>query len=392
MVRALIPIYGITLIDVFGYMIMIPLLPYVAQRFGASGLTVGALLATMAIASTIAAPLWGALSDKLGRKPIVLVSQAIALIGYLLLAWAPSLAMLFVARGVAGIGGGNLGVTQSYIADVTDRAHRDKAYAAFGVVFGIGIVLGPVTGGFLIRFGAWVPFLAAAAIEVLNLTLTLLFLPARKPRSEQRFDFAGTARFVATTAGVRGLIVRHFLFIFAVTYFFTVFALYVKHALDFGPQTASWLIAVMGMTGGVFLAIAVGPLTRRFGDAAVAQLGLALGALAYLALPFPRTLGPFVAVLVVWAAGAACVEPTLSALLSESVAAGKRGATMGFNDATSSLALMLAPALGGWIIDVNGMLIGVVPAAAVLAAFGIGILRRAEDRRIERRRPAAATS
>src|ERR1700761_1054744 len=99
MIAALIPIYGITLIDVFGYMIMIPLLPYVAQRFGASGLTVGALLATMAIASTVAAPLWGALSARLGRKPIVMISQVIALIGYLLLAWAPSLAMLFVARG-----------------------------------------------------------------------------------------------------------------------------------------------------------------------------------------------------------------------------------------------------------------------------------------------------
>src|SRR5579884_2639452 len=109
MIAALIPIYGITLIDVIGYMIMIPLLPYLAQKFGASGLVVGALLATMAVASTIAAPFWGALSDKLGRKPIVLASQFISLAGYLLIASAPSLAMLFIARGVAGVGGGNLG-------------------------------------------------------------------------------------------------------------------------------------------------------------------------------------------------------------------------------------------------------------------------------------------
>src|ERR1700761_5172799 len=100
MIAALAPIYGITLIDVFGYMIMIPLLPYYAQRFGASGVVVGALLATMAVASAIAAPLWGALSDKVGRKPIVLMSQFISLAGYLLLAFAPSMLMLFVARGV----------------------------------------------------------------------------------------------------------------------------------------------------------------------------------------------------------------------------------------------------------------------------------------------------
>jgi MFS family permease len=104
MIGALIPIYSITLIDVFGYMIMIPLLPYLAQKYGASGLLVGALLAIMAVASTIAAPLWGALSDKLGRKPIVTISQLISLVGYLLVAWAPSLGMLFVARAIAGIG------------------------------------------------------------------------------------------------------------------------------------------------------------------------------------------------------------------------------------------------------------------------------------------------
>ena len=111
MIGALIPIYSITLIDVFGYMIMIPLLPYLAQKYGASGVVVGALLAIMAVASTIAAQFRGALSDKFGRKSIVIVSQVISLGGYLLLAWAPSLPMLFVARTVAGIGGGNLGVT-----------------------------------------------------------------------------------------------------------------------------------------------------------------------------------------------------------------------------------------------------------------------------------------
>ncbi|MGB6740581.1 MAG: MFS transporter [Candidatus Cybelea sp.] len=179
-IRALIPIYSITLVDVFGYMIMIPLLPYLAQKYGASGLLVGALLAIMAVASTIAAPLWGALSDKLGRKPIVTISQVISLIGYLLVAWAPSLGMLFVARTVAGIGGGNLGVTQSYISDVTDDRHRDKAFAAFGVVFGIGIVLGPIAGGILVKYGFWVPFVSSAAIEAVNIGLTLMFLPKTK--------------------------------------------------------------------------------------------------------------------------------------------------------------------------------------------------------------------
>ena len=143
-------------------MIMIPLLPYYAQRFGASGVLVGALLATMAVASAVAAPIWGALSDRIGRKPIVLISQFISLAG---IALAPnSLPALFIARGVAGIGGGNLGVTQSYIADVTPEDQRDRAFAGFGTL-GAGIVLGPVIGGALVHIGFWLPFVVSAAIK-----------------------------------------------------------------------------------------------------------------------------------------------------------------------------------------------------------------------------------
>jgi MFS transporter, DHA1 family, tetracycline resistance protein len=375
MMTALTPIYGITLVDVLGYMIMVPLLPYVAERYGASGLVVGALLATMAVASVVAAPVWGVLSDRIGRKPMVLASQTIALAGYVLLATAPSLAMLFVARAVAGIGGGNLGITQSYIADVTDEAHRDRAYGLFGVVFGIGIVLGPVAGGFLVRAGFGAPFAAAALIELANIALTLRFLPATRPKTRSRTSIFDAARAVFAHAGVRVLVARHFLFIFAVTYFFTIFALYVRRALALGPAQASWLLAGMGIVGGIALLALVAPLAARFGDARIAQLGLALSALAYLALPFARSVPTFAGVLVVWAIGASCVEPTLSALLSERAPAAQRGATMGVNDALSNLALMLSPALGGWIVDRNLAASGIVPALAIAGAFGLGRTR-----------------
>jgi DHA1 family tetracycline resistance protein-like MFS transporter len=372
MIAALLPIYGITLIDVFGYMIMIPLLPYLAQRYGASGVEVGALLATMAVASTVAAPVWGALSDRVGRKPIVLISQFVSLLGYVALAFAPSLNTLFIARGIAGIGGGNLGVTQSYIADVTDEEDRDSAYAVFGVVFGLGIVLGPVTGGFLVHYGFGASFLAAACIEVLNILLTLRFLPQVHRKADRRFSLVRAMRDVLRRPPVRTIVVRHGLFIFAVTYFFTIFALYVQRTLHGGPQLTSWLIAGCGAVGGITLVAVVGPCARRYGDAAVAQAGIALSIVAYVLLGFAHQLWSFCAVLVIWSVGAACVEPTLSALLSKQAPPEERGAALGFNDAVSNLALMAAPALGGFVIDRAIDLVGLVPALAVLTAFVLG--------------------
>lgn len=368
-IAALAPIYGITLIDCFGYMIMIPLLPYYAQKFGASGVVVGALLATMAVASAIAAPFWGALSDKVGRKPIVVISQFISLAGYLLLAAAPSLPMLFVARGIAGIGGGNLGVTQSYITDVTPKDSRDRAFAGFGVVFGAGIVLGPVIGGALVHFGFWLPFVVSAAIEAGNILLTLRFLPNTGGKKQDAINIPQTAREIWSRPRIRSLITLHFLFIFAVTFFFSIFALYVRRVLDFGPEQASYLIAIAGIAGGVALWIAVGPIAHRYGDRIVAQAGLALSVLAYALLGFARDVGTFVGVLVLWAIGAACIEPTISALLASSVLETKRGAMLGFNDLMSNAALMLAPSLGGFIVDTNIALIGLIPGLSVLVGL-----------------------
>jgi DHA1 family tetracycline resistance protein-like MFS transporter len=371
MVAALAPIYGITLIDVLGYTIMIPLLPYYAQRFGASGTVVGALLATMAVASAIAAPFWGALSDRVGRKPIVLISQFVSLAAYLLLAWAPSLAMLFVARGIAGIGGGNLGVTQSYIADVTDEQSRDKAFAGFGIMFGAGIVLGPVLGGALVHIGFWLPFVVSAGIEVVNIGLTLRFLPNTGGK-RGTIDVRRAAREVWTNANVRGLILRHFLFIFAVTFFFSIFALYLKRALGFGPEHASFMIASAGVVGGITLWLAVGPLAKRYGDAVVAEAGFGVSVVAYALLGFAHTLWTFAGVLVIWAIGASCIEPTVSALLSTNAPADRRGEMLGFNDLMNNVALMLAPTLGGFIVDANISLIGLVPGLAVLTGFVLG--------------------
>jgi MFS family permease len=292
--------------------------------------------------------------------------------------------VLFAARAFAGIGGGNLGVTQSYIADVTDEASRDKAFAGFGVAFGMGIFLGPVLGGALVHIGFWLPFVVSAGIEVVNIALTTLFLPSTGGKQKQ-LDIGRAARSVWTNGNVRSLILQHFLFIFAVTYFFSIFALFLRHALHVGPEHASYLIAGAGVIGGITLWLAVGPLAKRFGDAIVAETGLAISIVAYVLLGFAHELWTFAATLVIWAIGASCIEPTISALLSTTVPADTRGEMLGFNDLMSNVALMLAPTLGGFIIDANIDLIGLVPALAVAAALTLAL--RTNRARAERLSP-----
>ena len=321
----------------------------------------------------------------LGHRPPLDGIRGLAILGVLMLHSTIWGAMPSV------LPGGNLGVTQSYIADVTAKRLRDRAFAAFGVVFGAGIVLGPVLGGALVHVGFWLPFVAAAGIELINIGLTLRFLPATGGK-RRRIDIPRTAREIWSEPRIRSLIAQHFLFIFAVTFFFAIFSLYLRRVLDFGPEQTSYLIATAGVVGGIALWIGVGPLAERFGDAFVARLGLALSVAAYALLGFAHQFGSFVAVLVIWAIGAACIEPTISALLSNTIPEGKRGAALGFNDMMSNVGLMLAPPLGGFVVDKSVGLIGAVPGAAVLAALVLS-LRTTSARRAHARpgRPTRAT-
>ncbi|HTV93400.1 MAG TPA: MFS transporter, partial [Verrucomicrobiae bacterium] len=140
---ALIPIYGTTLVDTLGYTLMIPLLPTVVREFHASDVTAGALLSVPALFSTVAAPLWGSVSDRIGRKPIIIVAQVLSLAGYVMLALSHTLWLVFLSRIISGLGGGSLGAVESYVADVTTNDQREFAYSIYGAVFGLAFVIGP---------------------------------------------------------------------------------------------------------------------------------------------------------------------------------------------------------------------------------------------------------
>lgn len=375
-IRSLIPIYGTTLVDTLGYTLMIPLLPQLLRQYHASEVIGGALLSIPALCSTIAAPVWGKLSDRLGRKSIIMAAQALSLGGYVLLALSHSLALVLLSRVISGCGGGSLGAVESYIADVTSDAQRERAYAMYGAVFGVAFVIGPVMSGALLRGGIALPFLVAAGLEALNLVFTGLFV-SRGTNPEKTTSVVQTLR-AAWSTGVRSVLVRQFLFIFAIVCYLANFGLYADRVLRMEQSKASYLLAIAAIAGALTLLIVVTPLSKRIGEKRLLQTGLGASVAAYLGLTFVSSDWMFLCAMLLWAFGAAIAQPTLTTLLSERAKGEERGAIMGISDSVNSIAMIIGPTAGAAIVGANARMLCVLSAVASAAALlrGARVARR----------------
>ncbi|HTD34497.1 MAG TPA: MFS transporter, partial [Candidatus Elarobacter sp.] len=193
MIVRLLPILGITFIDILGFSIMIPLLPFFVKRFGAPDVAVGVVFATFSLCQLIAGPVWGNVSDRIGRKMVLIVSQVGSTISWAMLAFAPSIAVVVLARAIEGFSGGNIGVTQAYVGDLVEPKRRGAAFGYLGAAFSAGFVFGPALGGWLAeRYGFAVPFLVAALLQILTLVLTIVMLPeSRGPKTDEERGAVG---------------------------------------------------------------------------------------------------------------------------------------------------------------------------------------------------------
>lgn len=367
----LLTIFLIVAVDVLGFTIILPLLPFYSERMGASPTVVGELVSTYAICQLIAGPILGQLSDRMGRRPILLVSQAGTLAGFLLLAFSTRVWMLFVARAIDGATAGNLTIAQAYISDVTKPEQRAKSFAVIGIAFGFGFLVGPAISGFLAHYGYQAPIFLASALSFTTILCTFFLLPRREViHAHNEADAAevgpGGKRLSLISWGqyrryfrdreLARLLMQWLLFSFSFTTFISGFALFAERRYFWnghpvGVREVGYLFAYNGLLGIIMQGGVVGRLVKWLGERKVVRIGFLTAMAGYAAIGFTRTIGQLLCVSALSAIGGAGLRPALTSLVTQKAGKREQGVIIGLTQSLMSIAQITAPVIAGLLID-----------------------------------------
>ncbi|HEX2210533.1 MAG TPA: MFS transporter [Longimicrobium sp.] len=367
-------------LDLVGFGIVIPLLPLYAERFGAGPVAAAWLLAIYSLMQFLFAPWWGRLSDRIGRRPVLLVGIAGAALSYLGFGLAGSLVWLFVARAVNGVMGANVGVAQAYIADVTPPEERARGMGLIGAAFGLGFIFGPALGGFLSRWGAHAPFLGAAALAAANFVLAWYRLPESLPpevRGAANARNAGLRARLSTVLAAPGTLRGLYATVFAVTMGIAgaeaTMALWAGRRWGLGFEAVGYGFAIVGVVAAIAQGMLVGPLVRRVGERRAGMLGLALIAAGMVLVPLAPSLWMVVAAGAVFALGQASATPAVYAMISHQGGAADQGRILAATQSVNALARVLGPWMAGMAFAAIGIA-APYAAAAMLAGVALVVL------------------
>jgi DHA1 family tetracycline resistance protein-like MFS transporter len=357
-------------IDLVGFGIVIPVLPLYAERFDASETTVGILLAIYSAMQFIFAPILGRLSDRVGRRPVLLVSLIGTSIGFLVMGFAERLpggftlfglaaplVWLFIARIIDGISGGNISTAQAYIADVTPPDKRSRGMGLIGAAFGLGFIFGPAIGGLTSRISPSAPFFFAAALAAINATALYFLLPeslsAEHRESARRPTTIGKIFEESGRWHLRNVMATYFFATVAFAMLTATFALFTKQHFDFDATQTGLMFTYVGVLGAIIQGGLLGRIVKAFGERTLAVAGTMIFSASLFALPLSNSITTLLITSTGIAIGNSLVTPTLNGLASKSVDPAWQGRVLGVMASVASLARIIGPVLGGFLLGLD---------------------------------------
>jgi DHA1 family tetracycline resistance protein-like MFS transporter len=378
-VSPLVIIFITVFIDLVGFGIIIPMLPFYAEAYGASAFQVGLLATSFSLMQFLFAPLWGRLSDRIGRRPIILAGLFGSAVSYFAFGLADSLAMLFAARIVAGIAGANIPTAQAFIADSTSAANRARGMGLIGAAFGLGFILGPAIGGFLSQWGYHAPAFFAAALSLANFLAGWFLLPESLPA-----DKRGTRRAIGRVEAFQAALARpalplvllvSFLVMTAFSAFESMFALFAGARFGYGATTIGYLFAWVGMVLAIVQGVLVGRVVPRLGEHRLVPAAIALMAVALVGHAVAPNVPTLMAAMALLAVGMGFNSPSLLSMVSRLADPSDQGATLGVSQSLASLARIVGPLWGGLAFDWFGITVPfLVSAVLMLIAAALSLV------------------
>jgi DHA1 family tetracycline resistance protein-like MFS transporter len=364
--KSILILFLIVFVDLVGFGIIIPLLPFYAERFDATPLMVGIVMATYSLAQLIAAPFWGQLSDRTGRRPVFMISLAGVVASYVWLGFADSLATIIAARALGGFMAGNITAAFAYIADVTPPEDRARGMGIIGAAFGLGFIAGPAIGGALAGADPatadyQTPSFAAAGLSFAALFLTMLFLKESLPTETRQRAAHETKKlpivqllqyFRSPQTGM--LIFLSFLATFVFAGMESTFAMWSERTHQWGPAQNGYLFAFVGILIAAIQGGLIGPMTRRYGEARMVLVGALALATGLAMIPFSQNLYVLFFAMAVLAVGFSIMTPTLNSLISLQADDTEQGAVMGAARSATTLSRVLGPVFAGFVFWVLG--------------------------------------
>ena len=349
-------------IDLLGFGILIPILPtFSTIELNLSEFSIGLVLAIYSLTQFIFGPILGNLSDRLGRRPLIVGCLFLNAVGYIIFAFTNSFMLLIISRIVAGIGGSSVAVAQAYIADVTSKEDRSKGMGMIGVAFGLGFVFGPIIGGFLSKYGYEVTGFASAAFSFIAFLFTIFFLPESLKKIIDKVEIK-TRKLIDLPAikllfknhKLATLIIMYFILIFSIANIYGTFALIGYKRYHFTDMQIGIMYGIIGIVSAIVQGGLLRVLTKYMDDKIIVIAGSFLLILGLAMVPYAGNMTGLIVVIVILALGSGSLQPTMLSMISKNSSESEQGFTLGVNQSFSAFARVLGPLWGGFAFEYIG--------------------------------------